>query len=83
MKSKRRVYPVVTVTYMLDDGCGAINEVAGLSGSVDGLTVDFTAGRDMLSTAEFSHVLKNAGRLADEATSTLYVLETEIVRDEF
>jgi hypothetical protein len=83
VKTKRTVYPVVVVTFMLDDGAGSLHEVAGMSGSVRGLTVDISKGGDVLTAQEFAHVVKKIGRFADDATDTFNVMETEEVRGDF
>ena len=83
MKSKRTIYPVVTVTFMLDTGLGSIEAVGGLHGSYRQLEIDASKGKDVLTAREMAHVAKMLGRLAEEAVSSLSIMETEIVRDEF
>jgi hypothetical protein len=83
MKSKRVIYPVVTVSYILDDGCGAIESVGGLHGSYRKLEIDQSKGKDVLTAKEVAHVAKMLGQYAEEAVDSLSIMETEIDRDEF
>ena len=83
MKSKRTIYPVVSVTFMLDTGLGSIEAVGMLHGSYRQLEVDAAKGKDVLSAREMAHVAKVLGRLSEEAVCSLSIYETEIIRDDF
>lgn len=83
MKSKRTIYPVLSVSMICDDGLGAISDVGTLHGSHRSLKLDQSKGSEILTPEELAHVAKTLGRLADEAVSTLHILSKEIVRDDF
>lgn len=83
MKSTRYVYPVVTVTFMLDDGEGAINHVYGGQASRLGVKIDDGNNFDLLTPDEISHVLSTTGQILAKATDNWNMKSKEIVRDDF